>query len=116
MSPKIELEKIVGTIFLDRKFEFPVTLAMIGIRGHIVARFEMRTASEKNKTTMKFESTILAGKAKDLRFPTNVMFVDSAGRAAHVCIKRPDEGGSLTFLPIESEAPPISWPKNWPKA
>ncbi len=116
MSPKIELEKIVGAIFLDRKFEFPVTLVMIGVKGYMVARFELATASEKSKVTTKFESTVLAGRAKDLRFPINVMFVDSLGRAAHIYIKRPDELGSLTFLPIEIEARPISWPKGYPEA
>jgi hypothetical protein len=116
MPPKIEIENIVGMIFLEHKFEFPITVVMIGIRGYLVAKWELATASGKNKVTAKFENIVVAGKAKDLRFPINTMLVDSTGKAAHFCIKRPNEIGSLTFLPIESEVPSIPWPKNWPKA
>ncbi|MFB3887619.1 MAG: hypothetical protein ACE144_20565 [Thermodesulfobacteriota bacterium] len=115
MAPKIELQEIVGMIFKDNEQEFPVTLVMVGIRGYLVAKFEMRTASEKNKTTIKFESTVLAGKAKDLRFPINVMFVDSAGKAAHVFIETADKAGSLTFLSSKFEAPLTPWPKKYAK-
>jgi hypothetical protein len=115
MTESIELKKIVEAIFLDHKFEFPITVALIGVRGYLVAKFELDMTSDKSKTTATFKSTILAGKAKDLRFPINLIFADSVGRAAHICFKRPDEFGDLMFFPVESKMPSMD-SVNWSKA
>lgn len=89
---------------VDHKFEFPITFVMIGInRAIMAARFEMING--------KLKINILNGKAKNLRFPINTMFVDAKGKAAHVCFERSGQHGDLTRCLGQIEAAPIGWPR-----
>lgn len=97
-------KKIMEAILIDCRFKFPITFVMIGVNGAIMAaRFKM--AGDKLKTD------VLYGRAKNLRFPINVMFADAEGKAAHVLFKNPKEDGDLKRLFNLSETPPIGWPK-----
>jgi hypothetical protein len=114
MFPEEAFKKIVEMIFIDYKFEFPITFAMVGMKGFLVWKFELAMAIGELKTTAKFESTVLAGKAKSLRFPINMMIVDSRGEAIHILFKAPSEINKVTRCQVEQ--PPPTDPINWPKA
>lgn len=104
MFPQESFRKIVDIILIDYKFEFPTTLAMIGVNGaYMVARFELSGTAVK--------TIALTGKAKNLRFPINTMFVDARGKAAHVLFKKSVKDGDLTLYDVWPETPPVGWPK-----
>jgi hypothetical protein len=105
-----DFAKLILTLF-EHDFKYPLTVVMVGVRGYLVTKFELSEGT--NSAT--FKNTVLAGKAKDLRFPINMMIVDINGRAAHVCVKTKDELGAVSFFPGEPPAPPIA-PITWPKA
>ena len=116
MIPEKEISKIILALF-EKKFEFPMTLVMIGINGsHLVAKFEMLTITEKNVVTTKFKNSVLSGKAENLRFPINAMFVDARGIAAHILIKNADKLGDLTFLSGEIDVLPVPLVEPYPRA
>lgn len=111
-----DLAKIILALF-EHNFEFPVILVMIGVNGaHLIAKFELSSVNGKLTTTSEFKQTVLTGEAKNLRFPINTMFVDAKGMAAHVCCKRPDKWGDLTFFPGDPNAPAVPWEKLGPSA
>lgn len=97
--------KIIGAMFIEYNFQWPISWAMIGVNGaFLTGRFELSIIGKK------FKSTVLSGKAKKLRFPINAMFVDAKGKAAHVAFLRTGEVGETTPFNI-SKTPSISWPK-----
>jgi hypothetical protein len=99
MFPEESFRKIFQTILVDHNFKFPIHYVMIGINGAFLnGRFELAPAK-------KFSSILLNGKAKNLRFPINTMFVDSKGDAAHVLFKKTLKSGELNHLevPIKEE-------------
>lgn len=104
MFPKEGFRKIMEMILIDHGFEFPITFVMIGVNGaFLIARFEM--------IGQEFKEKVLTGKAKNLRFPINTMFVDAKGRAAHVSFERSGEYGKLMHCLGQSEPSSIGWPR-----
>ncbi len=103
-------EQLVGVfkeIVLEHKFEFPIHWVMVGAGGVFLT----------GKLTfsilrLKLDFSILSGRAKDLRFPINMMLVDKTGKAAHVLFKRAGEAHELNRLGVDE--PPPEVPPPWP--
>lgn len=79
-----DLTEVIVSLFVKYNFQYPLHLVMVGINEAFV--------------NLKFNPNcvILAGRAKDLRFPINCMFVDGKGDAAHVLFKMSGEPSEIT--------------------
>lgn len=97
------LQKIFKMIFLEYNFQVPISWVWIGVNG---AFFTGRI--ELSKSGKEAKSIILSGKAKKLRFPINVMLVDSKGEAAHILFKGPGEDDVLTRCRVDGPLPVAS--------
>lgn len=93
MFKQAQFQMLAEEIFLKHHFELPVSFAMIGVNGaFLTGRFELSFFQTK------FRAILLSGKAKDLRFPINMLLVDKTGKAAHTSFERSDKPVDLTNL------------------
>ena len=92
-----DLEKAICKLFVDYDFQFPIHLVMIGING---AFLNVKLNLSK---TGAFSHIILTGRARDLRFPINSMFVDAKGDAAHILFKGSGEPDEITRLKVDQQ-------------
>ena len=109
MFTKESMQKIFKKILIDYNFQPPISWVWIGVNGAF-----MTGRIEFSKGSKEFKSILLSGKPKKLRFPVNVMLVDSRGEAAHVLFKGTGEAKDEVNRCRVDEPPGLI--SNWPKA
>jgi hypothetical protein len=114
MFTKENIHEILKKILIDYKFQLPIAWVWVGVNGvFLTGRIEV------SKGSKEFRSVTLSGNPKKLRFPVNVMFVDSRGQAAHVLSRGAGEGDDeLNRLRVDEPPPagPLAWPTGCGKA
>jgi len=107
MFTKESMQKIFKKILIDYNFQSPISWVWVGVNGaFMTGRIEFLEGSKE------FKSILLSGKPNKLRFPVNVMLVDSRGEAAHILFK--GTGGADEVNRCCVDEPQRAAPSDWP--